>query len=342
MKFGLSGCGAGFESLMPAQWPIFAQMAEAAGFESLWLNEEHFQRPRDGRGRFCFSPLIAAAQLAAHTQHIRIGFSVLLLPLHHPVRLAEEIATLDVMSGGRIDFGVSRGGNRDYSTAFGVDPDMGRKEFERDLSTLIQCWSPGEVCVNGRSFDVQPKPLQQPNPPIYIGTYNESTAAWAAREGHRLIQHGIQSLPNICRIVRAFETEGGDVHHVPIGRFVYVGISDEAARQELLPVLHLLTERLRKAGIPAKPGTLMESDLEVERFYQHMVIAGGPATCRTRLLELTHLTGSRHVNCLMGFFGYLPPDLLRRSLRLLSDEVMPYFGSAHDAPFASSSPFPST
>ena len=91
---------AGFESLLPAQWPVFAQMAETAGFESLWFNEEHFQRPHDGRGRFCFSSLIAAAHLAAHTQRIRIGFSVLLLPLHHPVRLAEELATLDVMNGG--------------------------------------------------------------------------------------------------------------------------------------------------------------------------------------------------------------------------------------------------
>ncbi len=196
--------------------------------------------------------------------------------------------------------------------------------------------------MHGGSFNVQPKPCQQPHPPVYIGTYNEGTAAWAARQGHRLIQHGIQSLPNVCRIMRAFEAEGGDTRHVPVGRFVYVGISDEAARQELLPVLHLLTERLRKAGIPAKPGTLMESDLELERFYQHMVIAGGPATCRAQLLELAHLTGSRHVNCLMGFFGYLPPDLLRRSLRLLSDEVMPYFASANDLPVAASSPVPST
>lgn len=325
MKFGLSGCGAGFETLAPAQWPVFAQMAEAAGFESIWLNEEHFQRPRDGRGRFCLSPLIAAALFVAHTQHIRIGFSVLLLPLHNPVRLAEEIATLDVMSGGRINFGVSRGGNRDYSKAFGVDPDVGRDSFDRDLSTLIQCWSPGEVPLNGGSFDVQPKPLQQPNPPVYIGTYNESTASWVARKGHRLIQHGIQSLPNVCRIVEAFEKEGGNVRQIPIGRFLYVGTSDDAAREELLPVLHVLTERLRKAGIPARPGTLTEAELGVERFYREMVIAGGPDTCRARLLELSHFTGSRHVNCLMGFFGYLPTELLRRSLRLFSDKVMPYF-----------------
>ena len=141
MKFGLSGCGAGFESLMPTQWPVFAQMAETAGFESLWLNEEHFQRPHDGRGRFCFSPLIAAAQLAAHTQRIRIGFSVLLLPLHNPIRLAEEIATLDVMSGGRINFGVSRGGNRDYSKARSRSiPMPGARSFSE---TSLPCCNAG-------------------------------------------------------------------------------------------------------------------------------------------------------------------------------------------------------
>ncbi len=271
MKFGLSGCGAAFESIHSTEWPRLAQKAEAAGFDSLWINEEHFQRPHEGRGRVCLSPLIVAAQLAACTQRIRIGFSVLLLPLHHPVRLAEEIATLDVMSHGRVNFGVSRGGNRDYSRAFGVDPTVGRDKFQNDLSLLLQCWSIDEVEVQGHRFDVQPKPVQAPHPPIYIGTYNAETAEWAGRKGYRLIQHGIQSLPNICRIVRSFAEGGGEPCHVPIGRFVYVSTSDEAARDELLPVLQLLTERLRKAGIPDKPGTLTDDELDIERFYKEMV-----------------------------------------------------------------------
>lgn|SRR5574340_269516 len=324
MKFGLSGCGTGFESIHPTEWPKFAQMAESAGFDSLWINEEHFQLPRDGRGRICLSPLIVAAQLAAQTRRIRIGFSVLLLPLHHPIRLAEEIATLDVMSGGRINVGVSRGGNSDYSRAFGVDPSAGREAFQQNLALMLQCWSPGSIQIGGCDVDVQPKPVQRPQPPVYIGTYNEETARWAGRQGYRLIQHGIQSLPNICRIISAFAAGGGEPRHVPIGRFVYIGSSDEEARAELFPVLRLLTERLCKAGIPAKPGTLSEEDLELERFYRDMVIAGGPLTCRDRLLELRHVTGSQHVNCLMAFFGFLPSELLRRSLRLFADEVMPW------------------
>lgn len=326
MQFGLSGCGAGFESVRPTEWPRFAQMAEAAGFGSLWLNEEHFQLPRDGRGRICLSPLIVAAHLAAHTHRIRIGFSVLLLPLHQPIRLAEELASLDVLSRGRIDFGVSRGGNSDYSKAFGVDPSTGREHFQRDLSCMLQCWSPKQVQLDGQDVDVQPKPVQQPHPPVYIGTYNEQTAEWAGQQGYRLIQHGIQSLPNIDRVIRAFAAGGGNVCHVPIGRFVYVSTNDEAARMELLPVIELLTDRLRRAGIPSRAGTLTVADLDPERFYREMVIAGGPETCRRQLKELSSRTGSQHVNCLMAFFGFLPPDLLQRSLQLFADEIMPRLG----------------
>ncbi len=326
MRFGLSGCGAGFESVRPADWPRFAQMAEAAGFDSLWINEEHFQQPRDGRGRICLSPLIVASQLAAQTHRIRIGFSVLLLPLHHPIRLAEELASLDVLSCGRIDFGVSRGGNGDYSKAFGVDPSVGRQTFQHNLSLMLQCWSPKPVQLGEYDFDVQPKPLQQPHPPVYIGTYNEQMAEWAGQQGYRLIQHGIQSMPNICRIVRAFAAGGGNVRHMPIGRFVYVSASDKAARIELFPVIQLLTDRLRKAGIPSRAGTLTEEELQPERFYREMVIAGGPDTCREQLNELGCMTGSHRVNCLMAFFGFLPPDLLQRSLQLFADEIMPRLG----------------
>ncbi len=95
---------------------------------------------------------------------------------------------------------------------------------------------------------------------------------------------------------------------------------------ELLPVIELLTDRLRRAGIPSRAGTLTVADLDPERFYREMVIAGGPETCRRQLKELSSRTGSQHVNCLMAFFGFLPPDLLQRSLQLFADEIMPRLG----------------
>lgn len=323
MQFGLSGCTGGFESAKPEELACLAQSAEARGFDGIWINEEHFQAPSDGIGRLCLSPVVLAATLAAHTRRIRIGFSVLLLPLHHPLRLAEEIATLDYLSGGRIDLGLSRGGNAGYSAAYGVDPARGKERFCDQLDFMRRCWDKAGVEVDGQVYSVQPKPIQQPGPPVYIGTYSEDMARWAARAGHLLIQHGIQSLANVRKILGAYGSEGGDVTTVPVGRFVYVGERDDSVRQELEPVIQRLTARLKQAGIPKRHGTLAEEDLDPDRFYKDMVIAGSPETCLEMIQSLRDLTGVHYLNLLSAFFGFLPAAHLKRSLGLFAAEVMP-------------------
>src|SRR5581483_11955563 len=164
--------------------------------------------------------------------------------------LAEEIATLDVMCGGRVDVGISRGGNPTYSEAFGIDPAKGRERFQEDLALLLRCWTKDEVLLGHETYTVVPRPVQRPHPPIYVGTYNEETTRWVARAGHHLIQHGIQSLSNVRRLLNAFKDAGGTVEAVPVGRFVYVRESDASAKKELTPVLAELTMRLRQARLP--------------------------------------------------------------------------------------------
>jgi alkanesulfonate monooxygenase SsuD/methylene tetrahydromethanopterin reductase-like flavin-dependent oxidoreductase (luciferase family) len=203
MVFGLSGSGAGFESSTPALWPALARRAERQGFHSLWLNEEHFQsRQKRHGGRHVLSPLVVAAAMAARTRTIRLGFSLLLLPLHQPIRLAEELASLDCLSRGRVDFGVSRGGSERYHEAFGVLRMQARENFPAALRQVLDCWGKAPVMLAGAPIDVQPKPLQQPYPPVYIGTYSEDMARWAASVGHRLIIHGIPPRHNTCRLYR--------------------------------------------------------------------------------------------------------------------------------------------
>lgn len=323
MQFGLSGCGAGFEAAAGESLVELAHIAEELGFHGLWINEEHFQAPVRGRGRLCLSPIVLASALAARTKRIRIGFSVLLLPLHQPLRLAEELASLDVLSGGRVDFGVSRGGNASYSEAYGLDAVRGRERFEASLAFIQDCWSKPEVLIGQSPYAVEPKPVQRPHPPIYIGTYSEEVARWAARAGHGLIQHGIQSLSNVQRVVEAYAAEGGASSKVPIGRFVYVSETDDSARAELRPVLLDLTERLRRVGIAKRSGTLGEDELEPERFYEEMVIAGSPETCIKKIIALRNRLGIDYLNCLASFFGFLPLEHLKKSLHLLGTQVIP-------------------
>ena len=116
MRFDLSGCGAGLDESTGSLLKL-APWAEALGYDGIWINEEHF-----GQGsRSCLAPILLATALAMRTRTIRIGFSVLVLPLFQPIRLAEEIATLDVLSAGRVDFGVSRGNTSRYFDAWGLD-----------------------------------------------------------------------------------------------------------------------------------------------------------------------------------------------------------------------------
>lgn len=325
MRFGLSGSGAGFESSDPALWPMLARRAERQGFHSLWLNEEHFQtRDKHRGGRHVLSPLVVAGALAASTRTIRLGFSLLLLPLHHPIRLAEDLASLDALSRGRIDFGVSRGGSERYLEAFDVDTGRARERFQTDLQHMLDCWSAAPLMLRGTPLDVQPKPVQQPHPPIYIGTYSEDLARWAGAQGHHLMIHGIQSAAHAEKTLHWFADAGGDVSQVPFGRFTYVAESDAQARRDLLPALAPLLARLAAVGRSQRGlGVVDLDDLEPERFIERMVVCGSPATCTRRIAELRDTLGIRHFNLLPTFFGCLTPTAVQRSLRLFAQEVMP-------------------
>ena len=323
IRIGLSGCAGGLEAVSTRALLDLAERAEALGFEGLWLNEEHFQGGLiEVEGRRCLSPLILAAAILARTTRIRVGFSVLLLALHQPIRLAEEIATLDVLSDGRVDFGVSRGGNPRYLGAYGVEKDKEGLDTHALLQPILQAWRPGQMELGGSMVSVEPKPVQQPHPPVYVGTYTEATAAQAARAGHRLITHGITTPEKAASLIAAYAGAGGDVTEAPYGRFVFVAQSDAEARQELWPTVLNLTERLR--GIAKRrSGLIDEAELEPERFYRRMVIAGSPDTVAARIGELRDTLGVTYFNGLAAFFGFLPEEPLMRSLELLATEVKP-------------------
>lgn len=328
-RIGLSGCAGGLESISSSHLLELAEKAEALGFDALWLNEEHFQGSIvEVEGRRCHSPLILAAAMLARTRKLRVGFSVLLLALHHPVRLAEEIATLDVLSDGRVDFGISRGGNGRYLEVYGIAPDSVEERFHSTLQFALLAWQDGKMTFGGNDYSIEPKPVQRPHPPIYVGTYSDDLAAWAAREGHAIICHGITSMDNQRRIVRAFTDAGGDPTRIPFGRFVYVSETDESARRELWPTVMKLTERLNGFKLFNRKGVVTERELEPEVFYREMVIAGSPESCARQILDLHEELGVTYLNALSAFFGFLPLDLLEKSLTLLAGEVRPRVESA--------------
>jgi len=323
-RLGLSGCGGGLESISSSRLLDLAERTEALGFDALWLNEEHFQGSIvEVEGRRCHSPLILAAAILARTRRVRVGFSVLLLALHHPVRLAEEIASLDILSDGRVDFGISRGANGRYLEVYGVTAESVDGRFRSTLDFVREAWKEGKMPFGENAYSIEPKPVQRPHPPIFIGTHTSETAARAAREGHAIICHGITSMENQRRLVGAYRDAGGDVRRIPFGRFVYVSETDESARRELWPTVLKLTERLKGFGLFSRRGVLGESDLDPETFCREMVIAGSPESCARRVLDLHDELGVTYLNALSAFFGFLPLELLERSLALMGQELKP-------------------
>jgi alkanesulfonate monooxygenase SsuD/methylene tetrahydromethanopterin reductase-like flavin-dependent oxidoreductase (luciferase family) len=146
-----------------------AAHAEALGFESVWPVEQHF----DTDLSILSAPLLMLAAVAERTRTLRLGIAIILLPLSHPVRMAEEIATLDVISNGRAEFGMGRGSLPEHFTGFGIPQAENRDRFIEGLDVILKAWSSERLSYHGRFFDLEdlsvvPKPVQQPHPPIRV------------------------------------------------------------------------------------------------------------------------------------------------------------------------------
>jgi alkanesulfonate monooxygenase SsuD/methylene tetrahydromethanopterin reductase-like flavin-dependent oxidoreductase (luciferase family) len=321
LRFDLSGCGAGLDESAKSIVEL-GPLAERLGYDGLWIDEEHF-----GQGsRGCLSPILLATALAMRTSCIRIGFSVLVLPLFEPIRLAEEIATLDVLSEGRVDLGVSRGNTSRYFEAWGLDYEDRSAAFDAVFGKLVSYWTDAKVAVGSRTESIEPKCVQQPHPPVYVATYREEGAAWVGAQGHVLFQGSQQSVGSIRRCLAAFRDAGGDASRVPIGRFVVVGESDAAAWDAALPAGQRLTAGYRRGGEQVKRHISTEEELEPERWLREVAIVGGPDTVAERIAALHAEFGFGSLQLVTGFLGNLPQRDVLRTLQLFAAEVRPRFG----------------
>lgn len=158
-----------------------ARLAEMLGYDEVWVTEHHFMDYG-----VCSSALTLAGFILGLTQRIRVGTAVVLAPLWHPVALAEQVALLDQVSGGRLDIGLGRGGYALDYDAFGVPPERWSAEVEVTVCTLIDLLSQPDVSSDSEHFPfpkvtARPRPRTQPHPPIYVASTNERSIAEAAR-----------------------------------------------------------------------------------------------------------------------------------------------------------------
>ncbi len=227
----------------PAGWQrafALAARADALGLHSLWLPEHHFDPGATS------APLAALAAFAMRTQRIRLATTSLLLPLHHPLRLAAEIASLDALSNGRALIGLGRGFRASVFAAFGAAASVKRDRFDESLDAMLAAWSGAPVELSGPHFAAKPgewprlalAPVQRPHPPLVVAAFGRKGLQQAARRALPYLASPLESLPTLAENYAAWEAErSGEppagTPRVPVMRIVYAARDDAEARRVL-------------------------------------------------------------------------------------------------------------
>jgi natural product biosynthesis luciferase-like monooxygenase protein len=205
--------------------------ADAIGLDEVWLAEHHFTdygvMP---------STQVLAAYLAAKTKRIRIGTGVVVLPFHNPIRVAEEFAFLDVLSEGRIDFGVGRGYQPGEFEAYGIPFAEGRSRFDESLEVIRRAWTNDTVTFEGKHYafrDVRlrPRPVQNPHPPIFGASFSPDTIKFQAEKGLNLLFTPLSTPPEKITEYRAtLAQRGHDPAQFRVGGLAFVYVDEDRER----------------------------------------------------------------------------------------------------------------
>jgi probable F420-dependent oxidoreductase len=272
----------------------FLRRAEELGFESGWTQEQVLGPSSQ------LSALETMTYAAACTERLRVGCAVFVTTLHSPAHLAKSLATLDQLSGGRLDVGVGSGGRRAFA-AFRVDPDRYIAQYTEGLALMKALWTDDEVTFEGEFWQVQnagmrPKPFQKPHPPIWMGGGAEAALRRAVRVGTGFF--GAGSAPTAAfaeqvRTVRRLLADNDrDAATFPIAKRVYTLIDDDADRARtrmndaLASIYGGRIEAIEAAAVAGTPADLVRGVQEVIDAGAELVLftqVGNPAEQMERL-----------------------------------------------------------
>jgi alkanesulfonate monooxygenase SsuD/methylene tetrahydromethanopterin reductase-like flavin-dependent oxidoreductase (luciferase family) len=324
------------------RWIDFLVWSEELGFDSLWANEHHF----NGYGGIVPSTPLMLSALAQRTKRARIGTSVVVLPLHNPVEVAEQFAMVDLMSGGRVDLGIGRGFvSYDYQV-FGIELEQGQARSTEGLEVILKAWADAPLTHYGTHFqfenvDVWPKPQQRPHPPVFVAcTANPASFQWTGTHGLNLLTvaygPGVQNLPELVTLYR----NAWHVGDHPDGAWqinthyqVVVAETSEEAKRLCVPAIQRYREAVQASQHAGARGALYP---EPRTDYEYLVgegriISGTPDDCRQQLQAAQERVGFTSADC-MFYWGGIPFDAARRSLELFAAKVMPALKSPALAP----------
>jgi alkanesulfonate monooxygenase SsuD/methylene tetrahydromethanopterin reductase-like flavin-dependent oxidoreductase (luciferase family) len=326
-----------------------AELADRLGYHCVWAVEHH------GLQQYSHSsaPEVFLAFVAARTQRIRIGHGVTLLPFayNHPIRVAERIAALDILSGGRVNFGTGKSSSQVEQRAFQVDPTTLSAQWEEALRMVVQIWRTAEFQYDSSSFSIPattivPKPMQQPHPPLFAACTSPGSAERAAHLGLGALCFSQGTFPELERQVRAYRDAAARAQpiglaatqHFACAPATLVLADDREACRYGFRGARFFGSALEHYYKTWQPGTQLAAatDFMPEEMLKaamamrerdegsYKVICGDPAFARDHVRRFQALGVDELI--LVMQMGTVPGELVLESIKTFGEQVLPHFG----------------
>jgi alkanesulfonate monooxygenase SsuD/methylene tetrahydromethanopterin reductase-like flavin-dependent oxidoreductase (luciferase family) len=302
------------------------RLVRDAGFDGVFASQHYLAHPFQ-----YLHPIPVLARILAEAGDMRIGTSIALLALPNPVDLAEELATLDVMSGGRLTVGVGLGYRDVEFDAFGVPADRRLRRFLDNLDVMRQLWSQDEVTFEAEHVrldrvPVALRPVQRPHPPIWMAGHTDAAIRRAARRGvpwiaaaahvdDTYLRHQVKVYREACR-------EFGHDLELPMLQEIYVAPTEQEALDVVRRSLSLKYRAYQQWGQDTILPEDQTFDVEFDELRQGRFIIGDPAGCIERIRTLIDEVGPTHLILRMQWPGMTQEEVLA-NMRLFTTEVMP-------------------
>ncbi len=300
------------------------EIMDRGGFDAVWLAEHHFTT-----FSVCPSVHMLGVLAAARTKRLRIGTAVSLAALYHPLRLAEEVALLDMLSGGRVNWGAGRGFAHSEFEAFGVPPEESADRFREAVEIVLKAWTDERLSFHGKHFrfegiEVLPRPLQQPHPPVWMAATSETAIDWAASRGFSILMDPHASIDELGRKRRhyaaklaeaGFSDKGRDI---PMARLVALAPTKGEAAEIARRGAHWLLDAYAGPQHTHRKSMQMRRNYDgkepLDYYVDDVILHGTPDSVIEQIARLKEEIGLNYLMC---------APLSRESFRLLADQVVP-------------------
>ena len=321
-----------------------AELVEALGFDAIWIAEHYFT------GECVYGdPLVFATAVAMRTSRVMLGFGIIELPLHNPVRVAMQTALLDNLARGRLIVGTAKGSNYNAFEylGFGTDPARGVAVMEEAEELMVTAWTQDNVDFQGQHYQVsfpsvRPRPYQKPHPPLARACINRESIMEMARIGRPILLRGrsINSTAADIALYRDTMAESGfddetierNLDQIWVWREMHLAESDDQAMDEFLPAnlrAHSIMQEYRERWNPREfPMSSQAPPVQRDGYAEHPDpdaaenLVGSPERVAEQI-ALMRDGGIR--NLMLTNRGLVSAEKTRRSVKLLSEKVMPRF-----------------